>query len=243
MKSILKNMLVGVLLITGTTKPAPFDDVKDALLKSIPEGEVNDKTIIECVGGISDFAQNTNATWLCFAINQLLNDKKSTEKYTASASLGGWLPYVKTLSASVENNTVKKLVIINDNASNVVCGITFTIANKKCTAAYIDKDATEQLLTKSSLDTARGFTNFYQVPTAYRGPLYTVGKISLGVLGLYLAGKMINAYATHRVDQAVEAVMKKYNIAVPAAQAAIASPSFFSSPFAWVMSGIGISPK
>ncbi len=205
MKSILKHALVGVLLITGTTKPAAAttataqDQVKTALLPIIPNNGIINNTIIkECVGTINW----GNPAWLCSEINSTLQ-KSSVSTLTSYTSLNGFLPYMGTISADVETNTVKKIVIINDSTGGIICGIIFTKTTDTCTAAYKTKTETEGILKLGNIQSMfgfanRGVTSFYNVPTEYRGPIYKaakfVGYLTAAGLTLYACKKLFNWY-------------------------------------------------
>ncbi len=202
MKSILKNALMGILLIAGTTKPAVTEEqVKTALISIIPtNGTITNETIKECVGNLNW----GNPWWLCSEINTALKaDKTPTINATSYNSVNGYLPYMKTIYADTTTNTVKKLVVITEN-NVTICGIIFTKTATNCTAEYKTKNEVVTIQDQKSLQSMfglanRGLASFYCVPTEYRGPLYTAGKYlaKAAVFSAILYGgkKFLNWYA------------------------------------------------
>ena len=74
MKSILKNALVGLLLIAGTTKPVTIDEVKEALKGILTSGAKSDDTTINhCLGGAN------SVFWVCKYINEKLAANTTTQ--------------------------------------------------------------------------------------------------------------------------------------------------------------------
>ena len=164
MKSILKNALVGLLLVAGTTKPvATQTDVEAALIKLIPsDGKVVDSALKANLGNLDV----SYAWWLGAQINNELTANAKTKKCTIKNGLGGFFYYVRTLQSDHITDTATKLIVITeDGCKKTVCGIQFALAaNGDVTATYKTPAETTALLEKGCVQTERTHVSAYQIP-------------------------------------------------------------------------------
>ena len=199
MKSILKNALMGLLLIAGTTKPVVTEDqVKTALINIIPaDGTITNETFKEFLGDINWSAPMQ----ICSKINTALEANADTKNknVTSFTSLYGYLPYMKVISVDATTNTSKKLIVIAEN-NIVIYGIIFTITTTTATAEYKKKADTETLLKVSSLQSVVGLANrgvsLPYIPKENRGPIYTglkyIGYVTAAYLAYLGSKKLLN---------------------------------------------------
>ncbi len=146
MKSILKNALVGLLLVAGTTKPvATLEHVKDALKGVLPvDAKSDDTTINHCLGGAN------SVFWVCKYIDEKLAANTTTQNCT-SFSYEYAIPCIKALSEDHASDTQVKLIPIKENSA-VIAGLKLTFTAEKCTKTeYLDATATNALITKPSV--------------------------------------------------------------------------------------------
>ncbi len=218
MKSILKNALVGILLVAGTTKPvATLADVKASLIALIPaDGKIVDSTFKSNIGTLN----LSYPLWLAPQINKVLQRGTGTEKCTVWNGLNGMLPYVRTIDANHSEDKGKKLVTVTEDGT-IICGILFTINNNEYTANFIEPSETMTLLNKNCMQIEHGFSA-YQLPLKWiLGAAAVVGG-SYGAyrLGSYLVQQGVkNSLIELGIDPAV--LVPKSNIpAVTPVQAA-----------------------
>lgn len=167
MKSILKNALLGILLIAGTAKAVTQAEVEAALKSIIPSGgAITDSALKDNIGTIDV----SYPFWLANQFNKLLATGSNTKNCTIrNGILPNALGYVRTLAVDHIAKTSKKLIVVTENR-DTICGIQFDIAaNGNVTATYKTPTEVRDLLDKSYVQIEHGLSprQFANEKTAY----------------------------------------------------------------------------
>jgi hypothetical protein len=188
MKSILKNALVGLLLVAGTTKPvATLEQVKTALIPLIPiDGKIVDSTLKNNIGTLN----LSYPIWLSCQIINVLKRGIATDKCTVWNGLNGVCPYVRTIDSNHSDDKGKKLVTVTEDGT-IVCGILFLITANEYTAEYITATEVMTLLNKNCMQVERGLS-------AYQLPLKWILGVA-AVVGAGYGGYRLLKYGAYQV--------------------------------------------
>lgn len=214
MKSILKNALVGLLLVAGTTKPVTQTEVDTTLATA---HDTSGNKIITHKKLLETLEANFNKAWLSITINEILAGQTPTEHCTVTSHFLVFpYAYVQTIGYNAQTKAKSVLLAVSESSATgttTVCGIIVENDGTNCTIKTITAAETERLLKTSDDSTIglekRGITSFCSVPVSRRGALYTAGRYLGGAAAVLAAGyigkQLLDWYTNNAVANALKA--------------------------------------